>query len=85
MGRKRRTDHLKVVDERKRRVLRCRACGDEFTLLLPCSITMWTTACRQFERENASCREAWDKARVQLLQLLLTRASERGRRVSWWI
>lgn len=79
MSRRSTTYHLAFADERKETItghvhLRCRACGDEFSFCLPCSIPMFAGVTKPFEREHARCRPEWERERAGLVEALVQRA-----------
>lgn len=72
---KRQTQHLILVDERKTAVtgqmhMRCTACGEEFSVLLPCSLTMPGAIFKQFELEHRYCEDRRELQRFELVSLL---------------
>lgn len=76
--RKSKTPHLVLVDERKRYptgqcTMRCVACGDELTVLLPCSLLMLPVVMKQFEKEHRQCLGWLMEARAKLLGVLASR------------
>lgn len=71
--------HLTLVDNRTKRVtgmmhLVCRACGDEFSIVLPCSLFMAPAVMKQWGKEHGACLGWQQKARAELLGALLERA-----------
>lgn len=79
MKRKSEHPHLVMVDERKKRVtgqmtVRCNACDDEFTVLLPCSMLMPGAISRQWAKEHGPCAKIRDRFRAELLGVLQERA-----------
>lgn len=90
MSRRSKTYHLTLKDERTKKVtgqvnVVCRACGDEVSLLLPCSIQMFSAVTREFQREHRDCRHEWEEQRVRLLKVLLSKASLEARRRNYWV
>lgn len=77
--RQQRDEHLRCVDERKTHRtgemhLRCLGCGDELTLVLPCSLSMVPVVMREFAKEHRGCRQRFREHRAGLIEVLVQRA-----------
>jgi len=79
---KRKSDHphLVMANVRTKRVtghmtVRCSACDDEFTVVLPCSMLMPGAIFRQWEKEHGPCAAIRDRFRAELLGVMMERAT----------
>lgn len=75
-------DHVRV---RPPGTVFCEECGWSYTWNMPVSLSIFVAGNRVVEEQHRDCaiyRQDW---RRRLLQVLLSRASQQGRRADWWI